>query len=195
MRLGIFGGSFNPPHKMHKNIALKLIDNKYLDKVIYVPTGDKYEKDSLVGAQDRYNMVELMIKDNPNLLVSDYELKNVLTYTFETLDYFKNKYPKEDIYFICGTDNLKQIETWKNYEYILGNYKLLVIKRNGDYIEELLNKYNHYKKNIIISNIEENNLSSTLIRTHLKDDIIDSSLINKKVLKYIRDNNLYKGGL
>ena len=195
MRLGIFGGSFNPPHKMHKNIALKLIDNKYLDKVIYVPTGDKYKKDSLVGAKDRYNMVKIMIKDNPKLLVSDYELKNVLTYTFETLDYFKNKYPKEDIYFICGTDNLKKIETWKNYEYILGNYKLLVIKRNGDYIEELLNKYNHYKKNIIISNIEENNLSSTLIRTHLKDDIIDSSLINKKVLKYIRDNNLYKGGL
>lgn len=195
MRLGIFGGSFNPPHKMHKNIALKLIDNKCLDKIVYVPTGDKYKKDALVSAQDRYNMVELMIKDNPNLLVSDYELKNVLTYTFETLDYFKSKYSNDDIYFICGTDNLKQIETWKNYEYILGNYKLLVIKRNGDYIEELLNKYNHYKKNIIISNIEENNLSSTLIRTHLKDDIIDSSLINKKVLKYIRDNNLYKGGL
>lgn len=195
MRLGIFGGSFNPPHIMHKNIALKLIDNKYLDKVIYVPTGDKYEKNDLVSAQDRYNMVELMIKDNPNLLVSDYELKNVLTYTFETLDYFKSKYPNNDIYFICGTDNLKQIETWKNYEYILRNYKLLAIKRNGDCVEELLNKYNLYKENIIVSNIEENSLSSTLVRLYLKDDIIDSSLINKKVLKYIRDNNLYKGGL
>lgn len=191
MRLGIFGGSFNPPHNVHKNIALKLIDNKYLDKVIYVPTGDKYKKDGLVSAQDRYNMVEIMIKDNPNLLISDYELKNVLTRTFETLDYFKGKYPNDDIYFICGTDNLKQIETWKNYEYILYTYKLLVIKRNGDYIEPLLNKYNMYKKNIIITNIKEENLSSTLIRNYLKDDKVDSGLIEQKVLKYIREKNLY----
>ena len=44
MKIGIFGGSFNPPHNMHKNIALDLIKNKYLDKVIYVPTGNKYNK-------------------------------------------------------------------------------------------------------------------------------------------------------
>ena len=86
MRLGIFGGSFNPPHKMHKNIALKLIDNKYLDKVIYVPTGDKYKKDDLVGAKDRYNMVKIMIKDNPNLLVSDYELKKFFGGVFSGRD-------------------------------------------------------------------------------------------------------------
>ena len=46
MKIGIFGGSFNPPHNMHKNIALELIEHGYLDKVIYVPTGDSYEKNN-----------------------------------------------------------------------------------------------------------------------------------------------------
>ena len=56
MKIGIFGGSFNPPHNMHKNIALDLLKNKYLDKVIYVPTGNKYNKKGLANQNDRYNM-------------------------------------------------------------------------------------------------------------------------------------------
>ena len=100
MKIGIFGGCFNPPHKMHKSIALELIMNHYLDKVIYVPTGNKYNKTSLIDAKHRYNMLKLMTDDNTTLDVSDYELKNTLTYTYQTLDYFKDKYKKDEIYFI-----------------------------------------------------------------------------------------------
>lgn len=193
MRLGIFGGSFNPPHNMHKKIALNLINNCYLDKVIYVPTGDKYKKDGLVSSIDRYNMVKIMIKNNPNLFVSDYELKNNLTYTYQTLDYFKNKYSNDDIYFICGTDNLKQIETWKNYEYILMNYKLLIIKRNCKDLNKIIEKFSY--KNIILTDIPLNDASPTHIRTKLKQNIntIDGQ-IDKNVLKYIKNKNLYIKG-
>ena len=97
MRIGIFGGSFNPPHKMHKNIALNLIKNNYLDKAIYVPTGNKYNKNNLIDSTHRYNMIKLMISDVNNLEVSDYELKNTLTYTYQTLNYFKEKYPNDEI--------------------------------------------------------------------------------------------------
>ena len=79
MKIGIFGGSFNPPHKMHKNIALNLIKNKYLDKVIYVPTGNKYNKKDLIDAMDRYNMLKIMIEGYKNLELSNYEIKNTLT--------------------------------------------------------------------------------------------------------------------
>ena len=134
MKIGIFGGSFNPPHNMHKNIALNLIKNKYLDKVIYVPTGNKYNKRGLVNQNDRYNMVRLMIEGYNNLDVSNYEF-NKLTYTYETLDYFRNIYQNDDIYFICGSDNLKEITSWKRYDYILKNYKIIVIKRNDEFCD------------------------------------------------------------
>lgn len=193
MRIGIFGGSFNPPHKMHKNIALNLIKNNYLDKVIYVPTGNKYNKNNLIDSIHRYNMIKLMISDVKNLDVSDYELKNTLTYTYQTLNYFKEKYIEDEIYFICGSDNLKEIATWKNYEYILNNFKILVIKRNNDNLDEMLKKIT--PKNIEVANIELDSISSTVIREKItrkesKKEIIN--YIDEKVLKYIEEYNLYK---
>ena len=192
MKIGIFGGSFNPPHKMHKNIALSLIKAGYLDKVIYVPTGDEYNKCDLVSAIDRYNMVNLMINGFSNLAVSDYELKSTLTYTYQTLDYFKCLYPDDEFYFICGTDNLKMIQTWMNYRYILNNYKLLVINRDNDDILEIINGLN--SDNIIVANIDLSDVSSTMIRNMICNNAMKKHLldvIDASVLKYIETNKLY----
>ena len=191
MKIGIFGGSFNPPHNMHKNIALKLINNGYLDKVIFVPTGDKYNKDGLLNQKDRYNMVKLMIEGYDNLEVSDYEF-NKLTYTYETLDYFKNIYKDDDIYFICGSDNLKQITLWRKYDYILRNYKMIVIRRNNDDIDKIINNLLIYYKNIICITDIQNSLSSTLIRENLNknNDTYLLQNMDANVLKYIKNNSI-----
>lgn len=191
MKIGIFGGSFNPVHLMHKNIALELIRMNYIDKVIYVPTGGLYEKKGLVSEFHRYKMLELTVEGNNNLEVDDYEFGR-LTYTYETLDYFREKYKGNDIYFICGTDNLKEIDSWKKANYILDNYGLIVIKRNDDDIIELLAKYKD-KSILVVDNIC-NKISSTEIRSLLKGNRDSFELSNKldgKVLKYIKDNDLY----
>ena len=190
MRIGIFGGSFNPPHNMHKNIALELIKNGYLDKVIYVPTGEKYPKEGLGSFEDRYKMVSRMIEENPNLEVSNYEKDN-LTYTFQTLDYFQKQYMGDEIYFICGTDNFKIINTWKNYQYILDNYKLIVIPRNDDNIDNLVNTFGG---NVIVPTLSYQVISSTEVRADLKQKRYSRKLtktVPQPVLDYIYDNNLY----
>jgi len=193
MRIGIFGGSFNPPHKMHKNIPEQLIKNNYLDKVIFVPAGNKYNKPGLVKDIDRFNMIKLMIEDNKNLDVSNYEFTNEFTYTYLTLDYFKNMYNDDEIYFICGTDNLNQFDSWKNFEYILEKNKILVIKRNNDNVGEIIKKYSKYQDNIIIANIEMDNISSTRVRENIKNNNLDlvKQDLDEKVIKYIKENNLY----
>lgn len=192
MRIGIFGGSFNPPHKTHKKIALELISNNYLDKAIYVPTGDKYNKKDLINSYHRYNMLKLMTKDNQNLDVSDYELKSNLTYTYQTLNYFQNKYKDDTIYFICGTDNLKEIKTWKNYNYILDNFKIIVLKRNNDNLDDILNDIN--SDNIKVANIDLDNTSSTLIRNLINNDKKEylNNYLEENIIKYIKENGLYK---
>lgn len=191
MKIGIFGGCFNPPHRMHKNIPLELIESGYLDKVIYVPTGDDYKKRDLISLKDRYNMLKLMINNNPNLLV---ETNQDLKYTYQVLDYFKSVYKEEEIYFICGTDNLKEFDTWKNYEYILTNYKLLVVKRNNDNLYELLKKYNKFKNSIIITSVIPEILSSTYIREKIREGNEEEILkyIDKDVYQYIKKKTLYK---
>ena len=193
MKIGIFGGSFNPPHKMHKEIAIELIKKHYVDKVIFVPTGSKYKyKNNLLSDKVRLNMLELMCKDTNNLEVSDFELKDDVVYTYLTLNYFKNKYKDDEIYFICGTDNLSYIDKWKRGEYILSNNKILVIKRNTDDINALLDKYKDYKDNIIVTDIKENEISSTKIREMIYNNKRVKDYLDNKVLDYIVRNKLYR---
>lgn len=191
MKIGIFGGSFNPPHKIHQKIANYLVKNNYLDKVIFVPTGSNYEKPYLASEQDRYNMLKLMIGNVSYLDISTYEFGK-LTHTYQTLDHFKKHYKDDEIYFICGSDNLKEIKTWKRYQYILSNYKLIVIRRNGESITDILSELKYYQDNIIVIDDIKSSLSSTSIRNEFKNNTksADSLNIDSKVLEYIK-NNLY----
>ncbi len=193
MKIGIFGGSFNPPHNMHKNIAKELIEKGYLDKVIFVPTGMKYEyKNNLLNDKIRVKMLSLMIKDEKNMKISKYELKNKTVYTYETLNYFKKKYKNDEIYFICGTDNLTYMDTWAKGIDILENYKILVIKRDTDDINEIIKRLKKYQKNIIITDIIPNNISSTKIRNMIKDENKNiNNYLDLSVLNYIKRKKIY----
>lgn len=193
MKIGVFGGSFNPPHKMHLNIGLELVNKQYVDKVIYVPTGSKYKyKNNLLPDKNRLEMLEILTKTQEYLDVNDYELKDEVVYTCETLAYFKELYPNDEIYFICGADNLSYIDKWKNGEEILNNYKIIAMKRKGEDIEELLKKFVDYQNNIIVADVEQQDVSSTDIREKLKNNENVLDVLDKDVYEYIRKNKLYE---
>lgn len=195
MKIGIFGGSFNPPHKMHKEIAKELIKKGYVDKIIFVPTGNKYEyKNNLLSSEARYIMLSLMTQKEKDITISKYELQDKPVHTYETLNHFKKRYPGDEIYFICGTDNLSYMDKWKKGTYVLKNYKILVIKRETDEIEPLLEKYQKYANNIIITNVKEQKISSTYIREEVKKGNYRNvkKYVDKNVYQYIRQNHLYE---
>lgn len=194
MKIGIFGGSFNPPHNMHKNIGLNLIKKGYVDKVIYVPTGNFYKKDGLIDFKYRLEMLKLMLKETTNLLISDIGNEAKYEYTYQILDYFKKLYGEDEIYFICGSDNLDTFNTWKNFEDILSYYKLLVIKRNNDDIDKMTNRFKMFIKSIIWADIDFSDISSTGIRKLINDNKFTSlqDRLDDNVIKYIIDNELYK---
>ncbi len=193
MKIGVFGGSFNPPHNMHKKIVLELLDKKYVDKVIVVPAGDQYKKQDLIDCVARTNMLKLMFEGEDYVEISDYELKHGTTYTYQLLDYFKTLYPNDSIFFICGSDNLEELDSWKNYQYILKNYQLLVVKRNYDNIIKLLGKYRLYEKNILFAEISYSLLSSTEIREEIRKNNFSllKSKLDNHVLNYIKENQIY----
>ena len=193
MKIGIFGGSFNPPHNMHTEIADYMIKQHYVDKVVFVPTGSKYAyKNNLIEEEHRYNMLDILNKKNANIMVSDYELKSEVVYTIDTLRHFKEEYPNDEICFICGLDNFSYIDKWKNGEEILTNYKIVVINRDGNDLEELLVKYDKYRDNIIISNMEMKDISSTYIRDNIGEIDKVKEYLDEDVLRYIQENNLYR---
>ena len=197
--IAIFGGSFNPPLNSHLELAKQIIKNlNYIKKIIFVPVSTKYNrKSNLIEDAHRYNMLKLMCKKEKNLEVSDIELsyKRQL-YTIETLDIFKNKYLGYDIYFIMGTDNLKKLNTWKEPERILENYKIIVLEREEDKLEEIIESDELLKKNkkslIKAEKIKPIKLSSTIIRKKIKNGENVEKIFKKEVLEYINKNELYK---
>ncbi len=194
MKIGILGGSFNPPHNMHYQIGKECIEQGYLDCVIYVPTGSHYRyKNNLLRDRLRYEMLSLLIAGESRMEVSDFELKEHVVYTYETLEYMKKKYPNDEIYFICGIDNLSYMDTWKNGQSILENTKLLVIKRNTHDIESILKKYEKYRDHIIVVEMQLSTISSTIIREKLKKQEDVSEYLPKNVESYIKRHHLYQG--
>ena len=163
MKIGIYGGSFNPPHKMHKAIVDEILKKGYVDKIIVVPTADNYKKPNLVPGSFRVKMCEGIFKNNKRVEVSSFEVDGSL-YTLNTLNHFHEKYPKADLYFILGTDLFATLEQWYKYEQILQNYQLLVIARDtNDYYKELA-KFDKYKDKIKLANVKPRIISSTEIR-------------------------------
>ncbi|MBQ3494582.1 MAG: nicotinate-nucleotide adenylyltransferase [Clostridia bacterium] len=187
MKIGVFAGSFNPIHNAHIDIANLLTQNKIVDRIIFVPAGEKYEKPNLAPAKCRLDMVCLATAQNPNFSVCDIEIKNKKLFTYQTLDYIKLENPYAEICFIMGADNLKEFYWWKNNQYILENYKLIVLARNGQKLEDFPEYLN---KNIEFVEFFDD-LSSTFIRQNISNKKIIKKYLNNNVFEYIQKNNLY----
>lgn len=195
--IAIFGGSFNPPINSHITLA-KEIMNKFnsIEKLIFVPVSTRYQKQDLAQDEHRYNMLKLICNKEKILQVSDIELKQEKQlYTIQTLDIFKQKYKDYDIYFVMGTDNLKELETWKEAERLLNEYKIIVLERDNDNLSDILNKnsfLNKYKDSFIkIEGIDKIFLSSSMIREKIKNGEEVEQFIDEDVLEYIKENGLY----
>lgn len=194
MKIGVFGGSFNPPHKMHKELVTQLLEQNIVDKVIVIPTGTAYPKSGLIPAHHRVTMLELMFQDIDGVIVSDYERKKELTYTYQTLDYIQKQYPIDTIYFICGSDNLRELYWWKEHDYMLEHYHFIIIPRNQDKIAELKKLYPKYQNHIHFVTLQLGDGSSSLIRQKLEewqDDAI-RDVLDDRVYTYIQDKKFYR---
>ena len=195
--IAIFGGSFNPPINSHIFLAKQILEkNKEIKKIYFVPVSTKYKKQDLAEDIHRYNMLKIICDKEEKLEVSDLELTSrKKLYTIQTLNHFKKEFKDKDIYFIMGTDNLKELYTWKTPQKILSNYKILVLERREDKVDDIIKKsklLQKYKESIItIDGIDRIYLSSTMIRGKIKKGEDIGEFIDKDVLKYIKENKLY----
>jgi len=186
MKIGVYVGSFNPPHKGHIKIVNHLINN-YLDKVIIIPTGSYWDKLNLVNIDDRINMLKFY--ESENIIIDN--KNNNLEYTYQILNNLK--YKKDELYLIIGADNIINFDKWKNYEEIL-TYNLIILNRDNINILDYLEKLNKRDKYIIVNDLPNIDISSTMIRNKLNNKDYNLSMyINDCVLNYIKENKLYEG--
>lgn len=188
MRLGIFGGSFDPIHIGHLIIAEYAREYMKLDKVIFIPVGEpSHRENNLLSAEKRLEMVKLAIKHNEYFEVSDIEIKaEGKNYTYDTLLEIKKKYSGASIYQIIGEDSADYLHKWKNYEELLKNCSFLVFKREGyEYIPK------HEK--IILMDSPKISLSATLIRNRILENKSVKYMLPNEVEAFINLYGYYRG--
>ena len=197
MKTGIFGGSFNPVHKGHMHLADTAFEKLGLDRIIFVPSNIPPHKSAAeyVSADARYEMCRLAVSEKENYFVSDYEIKsNRISYTYYTINYFREKYPEDEFYLIIGSDMFLSFEKWYRFDDILSMVSLAVASRENGIAEDLDNKKEFLGKygRIFLFNVQPLPMSSTKIRKMIKNNEDMYCYLDKKVVKYIVEKNLYR---
>ena len=140
-------------------------------------------------------MVSEAIKDNDKIVLSTFEsTDDTIRYTHETIRYFKEKFNKDDVFYIMGEDSFLTIDTWKNYKDILGEKIIVFTRSNIDKDSELVRKVDEIRKdnpNIFLINNLNINISSTLIRQLVKDRLSIKYLVSDNVKYIIEKRGLY----
>lgn len=193
-RIGFFGGSFNPPTNAHISFAKQIVDECKLDKLVFVPIGDFYKKQELIEFKHRYNMLDVICNLNDKLHVSDIENnQQTKLYAIDIFKIIKEKYQNDDVYFIMGSDNLKSIKNWKGYNELITNYKYIILEREQNAFQNIIENNNDIKKDnfIVVSNENYMDISSSLVREKIANHEDISNLIPKEIEEYIRENKLY----
>lgn len=196
MKIGLFGGTFDPIHIGHLIIMENVINAMNLDKIYILPNSNPPHKlqNKKTDIKIRLKMVREAIKDNHKIEINDYDYRNnSIHYTYLTIDYFKKTYPDDEFYFIIGEDSFLDIQKWKNYKQILKE-NLIVFKRYSEINSSLLSEINEikkYNKNIYLIDNMALDISSTLIRSLVKDKKSIKYLVNDKVIEIINRENLY----
>jgi len=189
MHIGLYFGSFNPIHNGHLIIANYILEHTGISKVWFVVTPHNPLKEShtLLNEYDRLHLVNIAIEDNPKFRGSNVEFNlHKPSYTADTLAYLTEKFPFEKFSIIMGSDSFQNIERWKNYEYILANYGIIVYQRNG-YPVENKEKYT----NVEFLDTPQIEISATLIRKMIKEKKSIRYLVPPVVEKYIIENRYY----
>lgn len=196
--IALFCGSFNPPLFSHFSLAEQLLNSdKNIEKIIFIPVSSKYNKEGLIEDKHRFNMLNLVCKTHPKFEVSDIEFNMPKQpYTFETLQSVQKLYPNYEIRLIIGTDNLKEFNTWYEYQKLLAQFKVYVLARAEDNICEIIaqdDSISEYSSSFIKSNISvKTNLNSTFVRNEIKNGNSVKFLLPDEIIDYIKNNNLYK---
>ncbi|MEO5996253.1 MAG: nicotinate (nicotinamide) nucleotide adenylyltransferase [Chitinophagaceae bacterium] len=188
MNIGLYFGSFNPIHIGHCIIANHVINNTALEQVWFVvsPHNPLKVSTTLLNEYHRLYLVQLAIEGESSLRASDIEFQLPRpSYTIDTLTYLEEKYPANDFSVIMGSDSFQNLKKWKNHEFLVARYKLIVYLRPGFEVTKLT-----VGTTLLDSPLLQ--ISSTHIRENIRKNKSIRFLVPDKVKEEIERNGYYR---
>jgi nicotinate-nucleotide adenylyltransferase len=189
MKVGLFFGSFNPIHNGHLIIANHILNETRLNKVWFVisPQNPFKESHSLLNSYDRLHLVNKAIESDNRMKASDIEFNLPKpSYTSDTLAYLNEKYPDHEFSIIIGSDSFQNLSKWKNFEYIINNYQIIIYNRPGFEVTNTLGA------KVELMNAPLLEISATYIRELVKKNKSIKYLVPESIEQEIQHNRFFQ---
>jgi len=185
-KLAIFGGTFDPIHNAHLNLAHWVSRELELDRIVFIPNYQHpfQKRKNITDPAHRLEMLKIATHNYPKFRLETFEIEQKkISYTIDTLNFLKQKYPGSNLYFLMGADNIPNFDKWKEPQQILSLCTVAVYSRelNNDIQDERF----HYLKNPLF------NVSSTDIRERIATGRNCDELVPAEVLNYIIQHKIY----
>jgi nicotinate-nucleotide adenylyltransferase len=192
VRIGVFGGTFDPPHVGHLLLAADASEALRLDTVIFIPAGAqpfKIDNPPAASGVDRLEMLRLAVAGVPNYAVDDAEIgREGLSYTVDTLEYLAGRYAGAELYFLVGEDALAGFRQWRNPERILELATLALMMRSG---APDIGDWRRAEGLVRLST-RHVDVSSTEIRARLREKKSIRGFVPESVERFIEARGLYR---
>jgi nicotinate-nucleotide adenylyltransferase len=192
-KIGLFFGSFNPIHIGHLILANYILENSDMDELWFVvsPQNPFKDKKSLLKDHNRLDMVQLAVKNYPNMRASNVEFSLPQpSYTIDTLTYLREKHPDYSFSLIMGEDNLNGLHKWKNADLLLKNYHIIVYPRIFESEKKDPEYLGHENISLVKAPVIE--LSATEIRNMIKAGKNVRPMLPPEVFEYLDGSSFYK---
>jgi nicotinate-nucleotide adenylyltransferase len=191
-RIGVMGGTFDPPHNGHFHIATEVASAKQLGHVIFVPASQPWQKSGYSQAEDRLAMTALGAASDPRFRVSRIEIERAgPTYTIDTIAELSEQFPGAELFLILGADAASNLGTWHRVnELARFNLRIIAVPRLGFDVATLEAQQQALPLEVV--GVTPMNVSSTEVRAAVRAGRSIEGLVPPEVAAYIEDHHLYK---
>ena len=199
--IGLFGGTFDPVHNGNLHIARAFADETGLDTVVFLPAGAPYHtpQATQTSAAHRLAMTELAAAEDARFAVSDCDIvRGGATYTFDTVQIFRQQFPASRLWWLLGSDSLMKLHTWKKWQTLVKQTHIAVAMREGDSLGQTPRELHAWlgealqNGSVRILQAPLYDISSTRIRQDIRNGSLPDGLIPPQVARYIRKHGLYR---
>lgn len=200
-KIGLFGGTFDPIHNGHLHIARAFADELALETVVFLPAGDPYHKENntQTAARHRFAMTELAMEADTRFAVSDCDIvREGATYTFDTVQIFRQHFPGAQLWWLLGMDSLLQLHTWKKWQTLVRQANIAVAARKGESLNQAPRELHGWigealqNGSLKLLNAPMYDVSSTQIRRLLAEGKPAGDWLDRRVARYIEQHKLYR---
>ena len=200
MNLGVYGGTFDPIHRGHLEVARATREAHGLDRVLLMPAGrPPHKKRIRASSVDRLAMVRLAVEGEESFEISDLEIsRGGVSYTVDSLESLANEHREAELFFILGADSLPELRGWRDLPRIFSLARIVVVNRPGfesdfppadfpDISAEILERCRGDRVNMTPSTV-----SSSEVRERVRRGLRLDDLVQPAVARYIEEHRLYK---